>query len=107
MVLAAKQCVPCKGAKALSADAAKAMLPSVPGWEMSQDGKWLVKKYAFSNFAEAVAFVNRAAPLADAEHHHPDIALGWGYAVFKLQTHDVGGLHENDFIMAAKFNALG
>jgi 4a-hydroxytetrahydrobiopterin dehydratase len=64
------------------------------------------RKFTFRNFAESLAFVNQVAAVAETENHHPDIEFGWGYAVFTLYTHDIGGLHENDFIVAAKINAL-
>ena len=105
--LASKSCVPCQGgAKALSAEEAKSLLKETPGWEISTDGKWLTRKFKFKNFVEAMAFVNKAGEVAEKEQHHPDIDLGWGYANFKLQTHDVGGLHQNDFILAAKINLI-
>lgn len=107
MMLKAKHCTPCReGAPALSPEAARALLKELPGWEISQGGKWLEKTYRFTDFAEALKFVNHVGDIAEAENHHPDFTLGWGYAGLRLQTHTVGGLHENDFIMAAKINAI-
>src|SRR5215212_3150159 len=62
--------------------------------------------HRFKNFREALGFVERAGELAEAEGHHPDIAFGWGYATVSLQTKKIKGLHENDFIMAAKLDGL-
>lgn len=107
MSLAARKCVPCnKGGTPLTREKAQQMLREVPGWEISTDGKWISRKFRFKNFEQALAFVNKVGEVAEAENHHPDIELGWGYANFKLQTHDVDGLHENDFIIASKINRL-
>ena len=64
------------------------------------------RKLSFGDFAATLAFVNRVGELAEAEGHHPDISFGWGYCDITLYTHKIGGLHENDFIMAAKINGL-
>ena len=64
------------------------------------------RTFKFKNFAEAFAFVEKAADLAKAEGHHPDISFGWGYATVSLQAKKVKGLHENDFIMAAKLDRV-
>ena len=60
----------------------------------------------FKNFREAFAFVERAAALAEAEGHHPEVRFGWGYATISLHTKKIKGLHENDFIMAAKLDRI-
>ena len=73
---------------------------------MLDEGRRIERGYKFKNFAEAFAFVQRAAELAEAEGHHPDISFGWGYAKVSLQTKKIKGLHENDFIMAAKLDRL-
>ena len=82
------------------------MLKEVPGWELANDGKAIKRRFKFKNFKTALAFVNKAGDIAEAEGHHPDITFGWGYAEFLLWTHAIGGLHENDFIMASKINQL-
>ena len=64
------------------------------------------RRFRFKDFREAFAFVARAAELAEAEGHHPDIAFGWGYATVSQRTKKIKGLHENDFIMAAKLDRL-
>lgn len=106
MGLAQKNCVSCKGASALSAGEAAGMLKELSGWEIVRDGKWLHKVYKFKNFIKALDFVNRVGAEAEREGHHPDIKLGWGYVEIDLQTHDVGGLHANDFILAAKIDTI-
>jgi 4a-hydroxytetrahydrobiopterin dehydratase len=105
-VLSEKHCVPCKGGKPLPKAEAEALLRELSGWTVNRDGNWLLKDWEFKNFAQALAFVNRVGAVAEAEKHHPDIAFGWGYVHAGLQTHAVGGLHENDFILAAKIDAI-
>lgn len=82
------------------------MLKKVPGWELANGGKAIKRRFEFKNFKQALAFVNKVGEIAEAEDHHPDISFGWGYAEFLLWTHAIGGLHENDFIMASKINAI-
>lgn len=107
MSLTAKTCVPCRGGiPPLSPQEAKTLLPQVPGWQLDGDCTKLERKFKFGNFAESLAFVNKVGALAEHEDHHPDITFGWGYANVVFYTHKIKGLHENDFIMAAKVNAL-
>ena len=73
---------------------------------MLDDGRKIQRTYRFKNFRKALGFVQQAGELAEAEGHHPDIAFGWGYATVSLQTKKIKGLHENDFIMAAKLDGL-
>jgi 4a-hydroxytetrahydrobiopterin dehydratase len=105
--LTQKNCVPCEGGLApLAAEQAQTMLKEVPGWELANDGKAIKRRFKFKNFKTALELVNKAGAIAEAEGHHPDITFGWGYAEFLLWTHSIGGLHENDFIMASKINEL-
>ncbi len=107
MGLTEKTCVPCRGGiPPLTPQEAKAMMPQVPEWQLNSESTKLERKFKFANFAEALAFVNKVGALAEEEDHHPDIAFGWGYATVVFYTHKIKGLHENDFIMAAKVNAL-
>ncbi len=107
MSLTAKTCTPCQGGvEPLSRETAAGMLEQVPGWELDEAGREISRRFRFRNFVEAVAFVNRVADVAEAEDHHPDIVLGYGYAEIRVHTHKIGGLHENDFILAAKVNDL-
>ena len=64
------------------------------------------KTFRFGNFREALAFAQKVGELAEAEGHHPDISFGWGYGTVSLRTKKIKGLHENDFIMAAKIDRL-
>lgn len=105
--LAGKTCIPCRGGvPPLTAAEAENFRKQTPKWEVTDGATWLRRAFKFRNFAEALDFVNRVGALAEAESHHPDIALGWGYADVSLQTHKIKGLHENDFIMAAKIDRL-
>jgi 4a-hydroxytetrahydrobiopterin dehydratase len=105
--LAAKACTPCQGGiPPLTPEAARRYLADVPGWELIDDAHAIRRSYRFANFKDALAFVDRVGALAEAEGHHPDIAFGWGHATISLQTKKIKGLHENDFIMAAKIDTL-
>jgi 4a-hydroxytetrahydrobiopterin dehydratase len=109
-----KQCVPCHGGvSALSTDEANKMLTRLlssgagrDGWQLVEDGKALKREFKFADFYRAMSFVNAVAHIANAEDHHPDIECGWGYVRIRYQTHAIGGLHENDFICAAKIDNL-
>lgn len=107
MELTARHCTPCRGGVApLTQTAAEARLPEVPGWQLADGVKRLVRCIHQPDFAAALVLVNRIGALAEQEGHHPDIKFGWGYVTVELFTHKIGGLHENDFILAAKINAL-
>ena len=103
--LTGKTCTPCQGGiPALTRAEAEAYLAEITGWELLEGGYKISRDYRFSDFREALSFVDRVGELAEAEGHHPDIAFGWGYATVSLQTKKIKGLHENDFILAAKIN---
>ncbi len=85
---------------------AKALLGQVKGWALAHGGKAIFRKYSFTDFDSAFVLAGKIATIAQEQNHHPDIAFGWGYVKIRLTTHDVGGLHKNDFIIAAKINAL-
>ena len=86
---------------------ANAQLRRVPGWEMHENGKAIYRKYVTKNFLAAVSFIDKVAKAAEADNHHPDIHLtGYRNLRIDLSTHAIGGLSENDFILAAKINAL-
>jgi 4a-hydroxytetrahydrobiopterin dehydratase len=105
--LAQKYCTPCRGGvPPLEREAAKRLLAGLPGWELDEDAKTIRRSYRFKDFREALGFVGHVGVLAEAEGHHPDVAFGWGYATVSLQTKKIKGLHENDFILAAKIDQL-
>ncbi len=107
MKLKDKNCAPCRGGvPPLTPEAARALLPGVPAWELSEDGNRLARTFKFPDFAQAQAFARKVGDLSDREGHHPVLTYSWGYCTVVFYTHKIGGLHENDFIMAAKVNAL-
>ncbi len=73
---------------------------------MKNDGERIERRFEFGNFQQALNFVNQSEAIAEAEGHHPDIKFGWGYCAISVYTHKINGLHENDFILAAKINVL-
>lgn len=105
--LLSKKCIPCSiGADPLTEDEIKLFYKDLDdGWQVV-DNKYLEKIYKFKDFNEGLDFTNKVGALAEAEGHHPDIYLSWGKVVIKLWTHKIKGLHENDFILAAKINNL-
>ncbi len=105
--LAEKSCVPCRGGvPALTAEEAKHYLDETPNWALGGVASRIERRFPFGDFVEALDFVNRVGALAEDEGHHPDISFGWGYCNVVLYTHKIKGLHENDFIMAAKIDCL-
>ena len=105
--LAGKTCTPCRGGvPPLERAEAEHYLQDAPGWALLDDSRRIERKFQLKNFKEALALVDRIGALAEDERHHPDIAFGWGYVTVSLHTHKIKGLHENDFIMAAKINRL-
>jgi 4a-hydroxytetrahydrobiopterin dehydratase len=104
--LATEHCEACeKGTPPLSEEEAAKLAAEVPSWTRHGNQK-LEREFTFDNFRDAFGFVARAALVAEAEFHHPDIELGWGRAKFELTTHAASGLTRNDFVMAAKLDAL-
>ena len=105
--LAEKNCTPCRGGvPPLSAQEAERLHPEAADWTLLDDAKRIERTFRFRNFREAFGFVERAAALAEDEGHHPEIRFGWGFATVSLQTKKIKGLHENDFIMAAKLDRI-
>ncbi len=105
MELTEKTCTPCKGGTPpLTAEEAAGLAGAIPGWSIVENATRLAREFKFRNFAQALAFVNALGAIAESEGHHPDLCFGWGYARVTLYTHKIAGLHENDFIMAAKFS---
>ena len=101
--LSHQKCKPCEGGVApLSPKAVTAYLPELPGWQVSSDHKFLSKEFVMKNFLAAVEFIQKLAAVAEAENRHPDLHLtGYRKLKVELTTHAIGGLSENDFILAA------
>lgn len=99
------KCVPCEGGvPKLTAAEIAALLPQVEGWVADEDR--LRKSFTFGDFMAAMAFLNDVARVAEDEGHHPDFAVHWNRVDFTIWTHAIGGLSRNDFILAAKIEAI-
>jgi 4a-hydroxytetrahydrobiopterin dehydratase len=100
-----KNCKPCEGGvPALTQDEAKDMLKQLDGWELKDNT--ISKTFAFKNYYQVIAFVNAVAWMTHREDHHPDMSVGYNQCRVEYSTHAIGGLSENDFICAAKVDAL-
>lgn len=108
MDLTKKHCVPCEGGvKPLDETDAKKYLAQIDAaWQVVEDGKKITREFRFQDFKAAIAFVNKVAEIAEAEGHHPDLMIHYKNVVVELWTHSIGGLSENDFILAAKIDAV-
>ena len=103
-----KRCTPCEGGTpALGRDEAERLARSVPGWALSADGKKISRSWVVKNFVAGIDFFNKVSALAEDEGHHPDLHLeGYRNLSIAIWTHAVGGLTENDFILAAKIDEI-
>ena len=105
-----KKCIPCDGGiPGFDITEIHKYLKMVDGWEVKADEDkvyYLIKNFKFENFLESQSFVNKVGEIAEQEGHHPDIWFGWGYAKIKIQTHAINGLHESDFVLAAKIDKI-
>lgn len=100
-----KRCMPCEGGvPALDPTTVEQLLATLSGWEVV--GNEIAKTYRFTNYYETMAFVNATAWLSHQENHHPDLEVGYRECKVRYSTHAIGGLSENDFICAAKVDAL-
>ena len=107
MDLTQKKCVACESnMPPLTRDEAQILLKQLKGWTLSGDNRWISKEFKFKDFAEALSFTDKVGAIAEGEGHHPDIQLSWGKVVIELTTHNIKGLSENDFIIAAKVDAI-
>ena len=106
--LAKKKCVPCEGGiPVFTREQAQSYLKALPEWKLSADAKSIRVEYVMKNFLAAVALIQKIADVAEAENHHPDIHLtGYRRLAVELSTHAIGGLSENEFILAAKIDQL-
>ena len=106
--LTRKKCVPCEGGvPTLSADEVDALLKNLPGWAKVEDGQRIRREWRTKNFVAAIDFFNKVAALSEEEGHHPDLHLvGYRNVAIEIWTHAIGGLSENDFILAAKIDGI-
>lgn len=100
-----KQCKPCEGGvPPLNQDEARTLLKQLDAWELGSDR--ISKTFEFKNYYQVIAFVNAVAWMTHREDHHPDLSVGYNKCRVEYSTHAIGGLSENDFICAAKIDAL-
>ena len=106
--LAARKCVPCEGGvPRFSAAEAEAQVALLPAWRLTHDATRIRRDLTLGNFREAIKLINTVGALAEREQHHPDLHLeGYRRVWIEIFTHAIGGLSENDFILAAKIDAL-
>jgi 4a-hydroxytetrahydrobiopterin dehydratase len=105
MDLVKKKCIPCEGGvPKLNPDEGKKLLQEVPSWTLQEDK--LRKHFKFKSFREAMVFINRMAEIAEGEGHHPDFTVHYNKVDVEIWTHAIGGLSENDFILAAKLDQI-
>jgi len=106
--LSRKRCVPCEGGvPPLARDEAETLIRGLEGWTLDPDAKLITRSWTMKNFMAGIDFFNKVAAVAEEEGHHPDLHLeGYRRVTIGLWTHAVGGLTENDFIMAAKINQV-
>jgi len=103
-----KKCKPCEGdLSPMGKEQTESYLANLPEWTLAEDGKSIRKSYLMKGFSAAASLIQKIAEIADAEDHHPDIHLtGYRKLLIELSTHAIKGLSENDFILAAKIEAL-
>ncbi len=108
MDLTQKHCVPCEGGDpALPEDKENEFAKQTSKWLLLRDGEHKIRRqFTFKDFKEAISFVNKVADIAEEEQHHPDIYIFYNKVQIDLFTHAVGGLSENDFILAAKIDKV-
>jgi len=106
--LVERKCLPCEGGvPPLSREECERLIGQLsPEWRLSPDGRELQREWAFKDFHRTMSFVNALAHVANAEDHHPDLAIGYNYCRLRYTTHAIGGLSENDFICAAKIDRI-
>ncbi len=106
--LTLKHCVPCEGGiPALDEEQVKALLHALPAWHLTRNGQRIRREWKAKNFVAAIGFFNRVAELSESEGHHPDLHLeGYRNVAIELWTHAIGGLSENDFVLAAKIDQV-
>lgn len=109
MDLVKKKCKPCEdGIPPLTWEEAGKLLQEIPGWEIIEEESRLKirRRFQFNSYMEGIKFVNKIAQIAEEEDHHPDLFVGYKKVTLNFTTHNIGGLSENDFIIAAKTNEL-
>lgn len=107
MDLLNKKCVPCEdGTQPMTKEESQKYLAEILGWGVIEDGKKISKEFVFPDFVQAIQFIDKIAEVAEQEGHHPDLHISYSKVRIELWTHAIGGLSENDFILAAKISAI-
>jgi 4a-hydroxytetrahydrobiopterin dehydratase len=106
--LTAQRCEPCEGGvKPMTREEAGRLMDRLnEDWSLTEDGTEIHRDFFFKGFNKTMGFVNAVAWIANSEGHHPDMEVGWGHCLVRYTTHAIGGLSLNDFICAAKIDAL-
>ncbi len=106
--LSKQRCKPCEGGvQPLSASEAQSLMSQLSAaWQLANDTRSIRGEWKFRNFYHSMSFANAVAHIANAEDHHPDLEVGYGYCRMTFNTHAIGGLSQNDFICAAKVDSL-
>ena len=105
MDLTKMKCVPCEGiGRAMSPADARKMIKNLPGWKIR--GKMIAREFKFKDFVGSVKFINRVMKVAESNGHHPDLHVHWNRVTVEMWTHAVGGLSQNDFVVAAKIDRV-
>ena len=108
MSLKDKSCIPCKGGiPPISYDEENKLIKKLEGWQLIRNGIHKISKdFTFKNFKKSMSFVNKVAQVAEEQGHHPNIEIRYNKVHLELYTHAIKGLHENDFILAAKIDSI-
>lgn len=108
MTLTDKKCKPCedKNTKGLTLEETSDLLMQVPGWVLSPDADMISREFKFASFPNAIDFVSDIAKIAEHEGHHPDMHISYDTVRVDISTHSIKALTENDFILAAKIDAV-
>ena len=107
VALAERPCTPCRGGVSpLTPSECASYLVEVPDWELRNEGRTVARRFRFPDYRTALAFTNAVSALAEETWHHPELVLGWSFCEVSLTTRKIGGLHESDFMMAARIDAL-
>lgn len=105
--LSERKCVPCEGGvDPLSEEEAQKLALELDDWSLVDGAQLLAKSFRFADFKRTMEFVNKVAAIAEEEGHHPDMNVSYGGVTVELMTHAIGGLSENDFIVAAKIDEI-
>jgi len=107
VALAQRPCKPCRGGvDSLRREECAAYLVEVPDWQLDATGRRISRRFLFPDYRSALAFANAVSVMAEETWHHPELRLGWGFCEVSLMTRKIGGLHESDFVMAARIDVL-